>query len=114
MTADGDQWRIRLAAAAESDFRNILVWTAEQFGETQARVYAETLSLALEALTGGPDIVGSRRRDDIGSGLKSLHAARKGRNARHIVMYRVSTIDDTPTIEILRLLHDSMDLVHHL
>ena len=114
MTAEGNQWRVRLATMAESDFSNILVWTAEQFGKNQARVYAETLSLALDALTEGPGIVGSRRRDDIGGGLMSLHAARKGRNARHIVMYRVSTIDDTPTIEILRLLHDSMDLVRHV
>ena len=114
MTAEGGQWRIRLATAAESDFRNILVWTAEQFGESQARVYAETLSLAIDSLTEGPDIVGSRRRDDIGSGLMSLHAARKGRIASHIVIYRVSTIDDTAIIEILRLLHDSMDIVRHL
>ena len=114
MTAEGDQWRIRLAAAAESDFRNILVWTTERFGETQARVYAETLSLALDALTEGPDITGSRMRDDIGDGLMSLHAARKGRNARHFVIYRVSDKEETPTIEILRLLHDSMDLVRHL
>ena len=114
MTANGRRWRIRLTAAAEADFRNILLWTSEQFGQAQARSYAETLSLALEALMAGPNVAGSRRRDDIAKGLMTMHVARKGRNAKHLVTYRVGKRDDPPTIDILRLLHDSMDLVRHV
>ena len=43
MTGDHG-WRIRLTTTAESDLRNILRWTAEQFGHAQARIYSETLS----------------------------------------------------------------------
>ena len=33
----GGRRRVRLTATAESDFRNILRWTAERFGHAQAR-----------------------------------------------------------------------------
>ena len=49
----GGRWRVRLAAAAENDFRNILGWTSERFGEAQARVYAETLITGNRIAGGG-------------------------------------------------------------
>jgi plasmid stabilization system protein ParE len=30
-------WPVRLTAAAEADFHSIVRWTAERFGEAQAR-----------------------------------------------------------------------------
>ena len=47
----GHGWRIRLTTTAESDLRNILRWTARQFGHAQARIYSETLTRAIQALT---------------------------------------------------------------
>lgn len=79
MTAGTRPWTVRLTAAAEADFRDILRWTVEQLGETQARVYAETLSAALEALTAGPTVIGVKARDDIAKGPFALHLARQGR-----------------------------------
>ena len=46
------RWRLRLAAVAETDFRNILHWTREYFGDRQARVYADTLTEAIERIGG--------------------------------------------------------------
>jgi toxin ParE1/3/4 len=103
---------VRLTAAAASDFEHILEWTVEHFGEPQALVYAETLSLAIEALTEGPSIPGARQRDEILKGLYSLHVARQGRKGRHFVMFRTAATGDA--IEVLRVLHDSMDLTRHL
>ncbi|MDE0374021.1 MAG: type II toxin-antitoxin system RelE/ParE family toxin [Rhodospirillales bacterium] len=110
----GHGWRIRLTTTAESDLRNILRWTAGQFGHAQAGFYSETLTRAIQALTDGPHIAGSRRRDGIAQGLMTLHVARGGRKGRHFVLYRVSESAEAPTIEVLRLLHDSMDLVRHV
>ena len=107
------RWRIRLTVTAEADFRNILSWTSEHFGERQAHVYADTLTEAIEALTEGPDLTGSRERNDIGKGLRVLHVARGGRKGRHFVLYRADFQADPPTIDVLRLLHDSMDLPRH-
>ncbi len=107
-------WHVRLAAAAESDFRNILRWTADRFGRAQARIYGETLTRAVQALANGPHVAGSRRRDDIAEGLMTLHVARAGRRGRHFVLYRIASRSKPPTIDVLRLLHDSMDLPRHV
>ena len=109
-----NRWPIRLAAAAEADFQDILSWTAKQFGEAQARRYSETLSAALEALEAGPTVIGAKARDDIAKGLFTLHVARNGRKGRHFVMFRIGRDRRRQVIEVLRLLHDAMDLRLHL
>lgn len=113
MTAGTRPWPVRLAAAAEADFQDILRWTVEQFGEVQARVYAETLSAALEALAAGPTVIGAKVRDDIAKGLFTLHVGRRGRRGRHFVMFRIGHDHGREVIEVLRLLHDAMDLPRH-
>ena len=106
------RWRIRLTAAAETDFRNVLRWTSEHLGERQAHVCADALTEAIEALAEGPDLAGARERNDIGDGLRVLPIARGGRKGRHFVLYRADSHADPPTMDALRLLHDSMDLPH--
>ena len=113
MTGDRP-WRVRLAATAENDIRNILQWTHERFGDAQAQLYGETLTRAIQALTEGPYVMGSRRRDEIGEGLFTLHVACGRRKGRHLVLFRVGDKGTSRTIEVLRLLHDSMDLVRHV
>ena len=114
MSAGARSWTVRLTAAAEADFEEILRWTVDQFGEAQARIYAETISAALNDLAAGPTVVGARKRDDILKGIFTLHVARKGRKGRHFVMFRVGRAPDREVIEVLRLLHDAMDLQRHL
>jgi toxin ParE1/3/4 len=105
------RWRIRVGAEAELDFANILKWTTENFGTRQSRAYRETLVQAISELGSGPDVPGSRVRDEIGRGLRTLHVARHGRRGRHLLLYRAVA---GPTIEIARILHDSMDLQRRL
>jgi toxin ParE1/3/4 len=107
-------WPVRLAAAAENVFRRILAWTLENFGEMQARNYAETISATLEALVDGPTILGARTRPDIGRGISSIHVARHGRRGRHFVLFRAGRHENRDVIDVLRILHDSMDLQRHL
>jgi toxin ParE1/3/4 len=104
-------WRVRLARQAEFDLFEISKWTAENFGARQAEYCGETLSLAVEALPDGPEILGSKDRDEIGQGIRALHVARHGRKGRHFVVLRVA---DKGVLDVLRLLHDSMDLARHL
>lgn len=107
-------WPVRLTVAAEGDFRQILTWTAAGFGDQQAGVYGETLSAALQALTARPTIAGVRARSDIGKGMYTLHVARQGRKGRHFVVFRIARESSHDVIEVLRLLHDSLDLQRHL
>jgi toxin ParE1/3/4 len=108
------RWPVRLSAAAEADFEHIIRWTSERFGDAQAIIYAETLSMAIAALTEGPAIVGTQSRDDILRGLRSLHVAREGRKGSHFILFRLAPRSSIDAIEILRVLHDSMDLARHL
>ncbi len=105
------RWTLRLAQKADQDMAEIIAWTVEHFGSRQAVMYAETLTMALEALFDGPDIIGARRRDDIQPGVSLLHVARQGRRGRHFIVFRPGK---GRVIDILRILHDSMDIVRHL
>ena len=105
------KWRVRLGAAAEVDFANILKWTAENFGARQSRVYRDTLVQAIGELANGPNIAGSSARDEIMAGLRTLHVARRGRRGSHFLMYRAAP---NSTIEIVRILHDRMDFRRHV
>jgi toxin ParE1/3/4 len=104
-------WRVRLGAAAELDFANILKWTAENFGARQSLVYRDVLVQAIGELADGPDVTGSKARDEIMPGLRTLHIARRGRRGSHFLMYRAAS---ERTIEIVRILHDRMDLQRYV
>lgn len=106
-------WTVRLTPSAEADFEQITQWAIDQFGDRQAAAYAETITLALAALAAGPDTIGAKPRDEIAKGLFSLHVAREGRKGCHFIMFRAAQSGAHNIVEVLRLLHDSMDLQRH-
>jgi toxin ParE1/3/4 len=103
-------WTIRLSETAEADHDEILRWTGRRFGISRVAVYALLVAETLARLEFGPDIAGARQRDEIDSGLRTLHVGRRG---RHIILFRISTELDE-TIDVLRILHDAMDLARHV
>jgi len=107
----GKSWRVRLGAVAERDFTDIIAWTVERFGPRQARDYRVTLLAAVKALEQGPELLGSRSREEIGADIRTLHVSRAGRRGRHFILSRV---DHGVVIEVVRILHDTMDLARHL
>lgn len=110
-------WTVRVSAAAEADYRSILRWTIDNFATTQAQTYAATLSHALQALHTGPAIIGAKERSEIDRNIWTLHVARNKRKGRHFIMFRVNRSmrpEGCNVIDVLRLLHDSMDLARHV
>lgn len=105
------RWNVRLSSAAETDVDDILFWTADRFGEGQARAYENILKKAVSSLRHGPFTVGSKPRPDIAPGLYSLHIARLSRRARHFIFFEVVGDDQ---ITVVRVLHDGMDFRKHL
>jgi toxin ParE1/3/4 len=105
------RWRVRLGAAAEVDFANILKWTTENFGARQSLIYRDRLIQAISELADCPDAAGSKARDEIMANLRTLHVTRQGRRGSHFLMYRAAP---DSTIEIVRILHDRMDLRRHV
>ena len=83
------------------------------FGATQADAYLQTILASLDELEGGPTLVGVKKRDELLPGLMSLHVARHGRHGRHVLLFRVA-LGTEMTLEILRILHDQMDLPRHI
>jgi len=105
-------WTVRLVAVAEQDYQEVVKRSAQDFGPLQAEVYAQTLEMAINALREeGPETMGVKEREEIGPGIFTLHAAKHKRKARHFLVFRVLKIR---TIEILRILHDRMDLARHI
>ena len=105
-------WKIRLADRAAHDVEDILDWTFEQFGPLQLETYTEVINDALEALNAGPQLIDVCRRPELGDDIATLHVARHGHRGRHQLLFRVD--ETNGLIEILRILHDSMDLQRHL
>jgi toxin ParE1/3/4 len=105
------RWGVRLGSEAEKDFVRILKYTADTFGEQQAKVYKITLIDAIAALESGPEVPGSSARDEILPNLRSLHVARSGRRGRHFILYRQAA---GQVIEVVRILHDAMELASHI
>ena len=114
MTVTEGTWSVRLTVAVETDFESIIGWTLEQFGNVPARLYAQVLSSAVEALTVGPDLPGAKARSEIGKHLFTLHVAREGNRGRHFVLFRVDAAPGRRQIDVLRILHDAMDLQRHV
>ena len=112
MTSAG--WEVELSSAAEADLRQIVRWTARQFGAAQAAAYGQLLRDALKALEAGPNIVGARRREEIGTGYRTMHIARNRRRARHFILFRVADSAQERVIRVVRILHDAMDPSRHL
>jgi toxin ParE1/3/4 len=53
-----------------------------------------------------------RWHPELGETVATLHVARQGRKGRHLLVFRVSASERV--VEVLRILHDSMDLSRHL
>ena len=107
----GGRWRVRLSIAADHDFASVLRWTTQAFGPKQASDYRQMIVQAIRALGSGPDLPDSKARDEVQTGVRTLRVARRGRRGRHILVYRVI---DEGVIEVLRILHDAMDLGRHV
>lgn len=113
--------RIRISPAAEQDIESILSWTRRTFGEPAQQRYEALLFQAISDILDVPDLLGDQSRDEILSSLRTYHlslsrrkvpgTARHVRNPRHFIIFRR---ESEQIVEIVRILHDSMDLESNL
>jgi len=100
--------RVFRSPRARADIVDVLKYTRDRWGKDQAREYRNLIREALSAIAAEPQrgrVRGTR------PGILSYHIKQPGRNARHIVFYRVS---GAGALELVRVLHDSMDFDEHL
>jgi toxin ParE1/3/4 len=111
----------RISNAARADIIDILRLFQTQFGDQARRRYQALILVALQAIAGTPYRIGSHERDELAPGLRSYHLVYSRqqtkhthgtvKSPRHVVFYRVPNDD---VIEVVRLLHDAMDVQLHL
>jgi len=96
------KFQLELATRAEADIWKILAYTEKMWGEKQADEYAALLHKTLSNIEQNPKI--GNEKPDLKNGIFCFGAG------RHLIFYRI----DGSTVYVLRVLHDSMDYVHHL
>jgi len=114
MTGHRTFWILKPTKEADTDLIGIPAWTKRPFGSAQMLTYRSTIEAAFKELRLGPLHPNIRHRGDIAPGLMTLHVARAGSKGRHLIVFRVAQGTDRPTLDILRILPDSMNLPHHL
>ena len=111
-------FNISIAEAAQTDLDDILDWTTHAFGAVGRKRYEALIQTALTDLLVDPGRIGVRQRDDIGAGICAYHlltsrkrttSAAQVAKPRHLVLFRLQS----NFIQVLRLLHDSMDFTRH-
>lgn len=110
---------VRMSPQACIDIADTLRFTQARLGEFVRKRYQDLLQTTFHSIAEQPTLPGSKMRDELSPGLRSLHLSfnvlemRDGRmiSPRHIVFYRTGT---DQTVEILRVLHDAMEVAQHL
>jgi toxin ParE1/3/4 len=93
---------IRIRPRARQDLKAIWRYTCDRWGESQADLYLRQLDAGIQSLTQFPDI--GESCDDVRAGYRKLHVN------RHLIFYRRSDLQ----IEVVRVLHEAMDVGRHL
>jgi toxin ParE1/3/4 len=93
---------IRKTPAAENDLIEIWSHTFESWGEDQADNYLDEIDLALRRVADHPEI--GADSSEIRSGYRRIAAG------RHRIFYRIRA----EAVEVIRVLHVSMDASRHL
>ena len=92
----------RLTPAAQADVASIWDFTQEHWGENQAQTYLLELRAAMERIAEKPDR--GRERSDVLLGYRSYAIG------RHAVFYW----ERENGVDVIRILHQSMDPSKHL
>lgn len=100
-----------LTSYAKKDYKGILRFTRTKFGPLQRDRYKLILDQAIYDVALEPNRPGSRPRDEIYPGVRTFHISKIGKRASHFLVYRVLEKDK---VEITRILHDGMELDHHM
>jgi len=94
--------KILIRPRAREDLKAIWRYTLRQWGERQANLYLQQLDHGIRSLADFPDL--GVPCDHIRAEYRKLHVN------RHLIFYR----RDGSHVEIVRVLHQAMDIESHL
>ncbi len=102
------------------DLAEIGYWSRKEFGRDAASRYVSLIRQAIRDVARDPERPGSKQLEELrGEGFRAYHLAfsrpritgRTVKSPRHFLVYRYA---DPKRIEVVRILHDSRDLVRHV
>jgi toxin ParE1/3/4 len=102
--------RYRLTKLAAADYAAILRFTLKRWAKEQLAAYNGLLDSGIVAVAHEPKRLNSHSRDDLRPGFRSFNIGLLGthlRLGRHVIYYRI--VDDG-VVEVLRILHDRMEV----
>ena len=92
----------KLTIVADIDLEGIWEYTRSQWSKSQAGIYLHKLEKCFIALAENPGL--GKQRYELAGSPWSYHCE------KHVIFYRITN----QGIEIIRVLHDSMDFPRHL
>ena len=92
------KFRLELTKPARLDFRDILSYTSQMWGERQLVEYKSKIDAALSAIAQNPNIGHTQHK-------LLVYPAGK-----HLIYYRI----EAATVYVVRILHERMDAARHL
>lgn len=96
--------KFRLSSHADRNLLSILKYTKKVWGPEQVFTYLELLGHTRDMIVANPSLPGSKSREDLSAGCRSF------RCGEYILFYRLRN----NTVEIARILHESMDFPRHV
>lgn len=93
---------LRFTPRARADVDNIWTYTSQRWSEDQAETYLLAIDQALSLLQTNPRL--GRKADEIAEGLLKFPVV------SHVIYYRLGP----GTLNVIRILHKSMDVERHL
>lgn len=93
---------IRLTPAAQQDLSSIWDFTQERWDEKQAEIYISEMRAAIERIAADPHR--GRACDEIREGYRRYGIG------SHLIFY----IEKNDSVDVIRILHQRMDLTRHL
>lgn len=113
-------YRYQLSEKAAKDVEGILDWTMKHHGEQAMLRYKKLLNRAIADVGENPFRPGSASRSEIGASIRVYHirfsraraaaGPERVNTPRHLLLYRI-VLDE---VQIVRVLHDRMDVERHL
>ena len=96
--------KLNITPQARSDLKNIVKYTQKTWGSEQRLKYKKLFYDTLTKIAANPAL--GKPREELMSGYYSYHVGSQG---RHYIFYRVGS----DAVEVIRILHDSMDISQH-
>jgi toxin ParE1/3/4 len=100
--------KVVFTEAAKADIRQVIRFTRQRWGQQQVLAYRALILAARNRLSEDPAL--GHHREELPPEGRIFHISQTGMPASHFFLYQIAQDN---TVEVLRFLHEAMDLPRH-